>query len=368
MKEYYGSGVFTIKPTIFDELESVGIKVPKENRKFPYLAAFDIECMIKKTGRESSEKIEYSAEHELVSISVCSNVKGFKKPQCFVLEKEGEQKKLVKDMLDYLIEISETSTTILREKFTDVLEQLENSPLQDKFETYLSQLPVLSFNGARYDLKVLRSELVPLLTRLDSVKFVIKKGTGYMVIATEELKFLDATYYIAPGFNYASFIKAYGADSTTKSFFPYEFLDCLSKLDSKEFPCYSAFYSSLKNTNMLEPQVGQQKVTDEEILWINRSPTKSEPITQPEAQTIGEKRYDNLKTIFEEREWTIRDYLVYYNNMDVEPFIRALENMTRYYTDRNVDLFKDAVSGKKIVSLDSFYTNNFKHDNEVIVV
>ena len=312
VKEYYGSGVFTIKPTIFDELESVGIKVPKENRKFPYLAAFDIECMIKKTGRESSEKIEYSAEHELVSISVCSNVKGFKKPQCFVLEKEGEQKKLVKDMLDYLIEISETSTMILREKFTDVLEQLENSPLQDKFETYLSQLPVLSFNGARYDLKVLRSELVPLLTRLDSVKFVIKKGTGYMVIATEELKFLDATYYIAPGFNYASFIKAYGADSTNKSFFPYEFLDCLSKLDSKEFPCNSAFYSSLKNANMLEPPVGQQKITDEEILWINRSPTKSEPITQPEAQTIGEKRYDNLKTIFEEREWTIRDYLVYY--------------------------------------------------------
>ena len=54
--------------------------------------------------------------------------------------------------------------------------------------------------------------------------------------------------------------------------------------------------------------------------------------------------------------------------MDVEPFIRALENMTRYYTDRNVDLFKDAVSGKKIVNLDSFYTNNFKHDNEVIVL
>ncbi|XP_063692200.1 uncharacterized protein LOC134824307 isoform X1 [Bolinopsis microptera] len=356
VKEYYGSGVFTIKPTIFDELESIGIQVPKENRKFPYLAAFDIECMIKNTGRESSEKIEYSAEHELVSISVCSNVKGFKKPQCFVLEKEGEQKKLVKDMLDYLLEISETSTMILKEKFADVLEQLENSPLQDKFEAYLSQLPVLSFNGARYDLKVLRSELAPLLTQLDSVKFVIKKGTGYMVIATEELKFLDATYYIAPGFNYDSFIKAYGAASTAKSFFPYEFLDCLSKLDSKEFPCYSAFYSSLKNANMLEPSVGQQKITDEEVLWINRSPTKSEPITKSETQTIGQKRYDNLKTIFDERDWSIRDYLVYYNNIDVEPFIRALENMSIYYTDRNVDLFKDAVSAPGIAERIAFQT------------
>ena len=346
VKEYYGSGVFTVKPTIFDKLDSVGIKVPKDNRKFPYLAAFDIECMIKNTDRESSEKLEYSAEHELVSISVCSNVKGFKKPQCFVLKTEGQQKKLVKDMLEYLLEISETSAMILKEKFGDVLEQLESSPLQDEFEAYLSQLPVLSFNGARYDLKVLRSELAPLLTQLDSVKFVIKKGTGYMVIATEELKFLDATYYIAPGFNYDSFIKAYGADKT-KSFFPYEFLDCLSKLDSKDFPCYSAFYSSLKNANMLEPPVGQQKITDEEALWIHRSPTKSEPITRSEAQTIGQKRYDNLKTIFEEREWCIRDYLMYYNNIDVKPFIQALENMTRYYTDRNVDLFKDAVSGKQ---------------------
>ena len=44
-----------------------------------------------------------------------------------------------------------------------------------------------------------------------------------MVIATEELKFLDIIYYIATGYNYNSFIKAYGAEKT-KGYFPYEWL------------------------------------------------------------------------------------------------------------------------------------------------
>lgn len=349
VKKYYGKGAFTVKKSIFEELESAGILIEQKDRKFPYLAAFDIECMIKTTDRESSEKIEYLAEHELVSISVCSNVDGFEKPKCFVLEREGEQRKLVNDMIGYLLEISETSTMILIDKFADVLDRLQDTPLHDKFEAYLTQLPVLSFNGARYDLKVLRSELIPLLTKLESVQFVIKKGNGYMVISTEELKFLDATYYIAPGFNYNAFLKSYGAEQT-KSYFPYEYLDCLSKLDKKEFPSYSAFHSSLKNCNMLEPPVGLDKITDEEAQWINRSPKTFESLTKVETEIIGRRRYDNLKSYFQDNNWCIRDYLIYYNNLDVAPFIQALENMSKYYTDRNVDLFKDAVSGKYLLN------------------
>ena len=31
---------------------------------------------------------------------------------------------------------------------------------------------------------------------------------------------------------------------------------------------------------------------------------------------------------------------------DVEPFIEAVQNMTEYYEQRGVDIFKEAISGK----------------------
>ena len=41
---------------------------------------------------------------------------------------------------------------------------------------------------------------------------------------------------------------------------------------------------------------------------------------------------------------TFGDWLEYYNNLDVTPFLEALEKMKAYYTNLGVDIFKDAVS------------------------
>ena len=164
-----------------------------------------------------------------------------------------------------------------------------------------------------------------------------------MVIATEELKFLDVVFYTAPGFNYDAFLKAYGAEGS-KSHFPYEFLDSVEKLDSKEFPPYESFYSTLRNQNTLEP-VGQIFLIPEEEKTIGRVPNKQHPVTKEEAEIIGRSRYNTLKNKFDKRSWTLKDYLVDYNNADVEPFLSALENMCKYYRGRGVDVFKNAVSG-----------------------
>ena len=85
----------------------------------------------------------------------------------------------------------------------------------------------------------MRDFIIPALLELDPPNFVVKKGTSYNCIATENLRFLDVLNYLAPGYSLDSFLKAYGA-SATKSFFPYEFLDDLSKLDVREFPPYQA--------------------------------------------------------------------------------------------------------------------------------
>ena len=48
-----------------------------------------------------------------------------------------------------------------------------------------------------------------------------------MCLKTEYLKFLDITNYLAPGFSYDQFLKAYECEQT-KGFFPYEWIDSLA--------------------------------------------------------------------------------------------------------------------------------------------
>ena len=344
VREKYGSGTFSVKSSIFEELDSVGICIPPEKRYFPYRATYDIECFLKRPSKPDSDKTTYSAEHELVSVSVCSNVPGYTNPKCFVLKKDGDQPTLVKEFLDYLVCISESSALLLREYYVEYLDQISESSLNNKFQTYINQMPVLSFNGAKYDLKILKQYLIPLLVKMDTIKSVIKKGTGYMVIATEELKFLDIVFYVAPGFNYDKFLRAYEAKQT-KSYFPYEYLDSIEKLDSTDFPLYEAFFSKLKEHNTLEPG-SKNDLSVEELRLIGYDSQSHTPITSSEQFIIGQYRYEKLKSTFVKNKWTIRDYLKHYNNLDVQPFLVALENMTQYYKDRGVDVFKEAVSGK----------------------
>ena len=115
----------------------------------------------------------------------------------------------MKDLVAYLREVSLASSSLLREKFAHILAIISDEKLKASLESYLDELPVISFNGARYDLNVMRKYLIPELVKTGSIQYVVKKGCSYMTIKTPELKFLDITYYIAPGFNYDSFLKAY---------------------------------------------------------------------------------------------------------------------------------------------------------------
>ena len=41
---------------------------------------------------------------------------------------------------------------------------------------------------------------------------------------------------------------------------------------------------------------------------------------------------------------TSHDFLVWYNNRDVVPFLKAIDKMCEFWHDRNIDMFKDSVS------------------------
>ena len=135
----------------------------------------------------------------------------------------------------------------------------------------------------------MRDYIVPVLLELDKPKFIVKKGTIYNCIATNNLKFLDICNYLAPTFTLDHFLKAYGAPAA-KSYWPYEYFTSLDVLDETEFPPYSAFHSSLKQRNTLEPLIGRDLSMDERGL-LGRYITDKTALEPVEQRIIGQNRY-----------------------------------------------------------------------------
>ncbi|KAK3741920.1 hypothetical protein QZH41_001681 [Actinostola sp. cb2023] len=180
--------------------------------------------------------------------------------------------------------------------------------LKMELEAHLKELPVLGFNNGRYDLNVVKEFLLPYMVKYEPIKFAIKKNNNTMCLKTEHLKFLDITNYLAPGFSYDQFIKAYEVHQT-KGFLPYEWIDSLEKLNCQELPPHATFFSYLKNKN------------------------------------ITEEEYQYCQRVWKENGMeTFREFLVWYNNLDVAPFVEAVEKMMVFWQERKIDMFKDGVS------------------------
>jgi hypothetical protein len=170
-------------------------------------------------------------------------------------------------------------------------------------------MPVLSFNGSKYDINLMKQFLHKSFEDCgEEVSFTIKKANAYMSLKTQRLKFLDVRSYLAPNYSYDAFITAYKC-KLEKGFFPYDYFDSYDKLNETELSSHDLFYSKMKNKNIC---------ADEYNICINAW------------------KDNNMKTF--------KDFLEWYNNLDVLPFIEAVEKMKTFYKNKKLDLFKDGVS------------------------
>ena len=86
-------------------------------------------------------------------------------------------------------------------------------------------MPVLSFNGSKYDINLMKQYLHKSLEDCgEIISFAIKKANAYMSLKTQHLQFLDVRSYLAPNYSYDAFITAYKC-KLEKGFFPYDYLD-----------------------------------------------------------------------------------------------------------------------------------------------
>ena len=177
-----------------------------------------------------------------------------------------------------------------------------------KIEEWCDQVLVLGFNSRRYDLNLIREHFVELLADTTGKVRVAKNGNKIMFILTNSFRFLDIMNYLGPGTSYEKWVKAYECD-TVKSWFPYEWFDTPEKLDFRGLRKYE-WYSKLK---------GDYVLTREE--------------------------WEGCQRLFKEKGMcTFADWLRYYNNHDVAPGLEALEKMGAFYTDKGINILKDAVS------------------------
>ena len=275
-----------------------------ETETYPHAIVYDFEAYqdTSKAVRPTSD-LFYESEHVPISVSLADTFNP--EPEYIVSRDPAELIRLFHQSLE------RRHTAIVADVVKEFsFTELEGIPQKQGNEIvkWFYQVPVLGFNSGHYDLKLIRQHFIPLLAQ-DPGTFAAEKNGRIMFINTPKFKFLDVLNYLGPGITYEKWVKTYGA-TLSKSWLPYEWFDSPDKLDFPGLPPYMAWYSKLKG---------------EYVLTL--------------------KEYDACHRIFKERGMqTFGDWLEYYNNLDVAPFLEALQKMKEFYTSLGIDILKDAVS------------------------
>ena len=327
IRRVYKGGVYRPPSSIFERLDDEGIIVEDVLRYYPYRATFDFECYFDMDNVPAdSDRVQWIARHVPLSVSLASNVPGYETPRCYVTE--GDSDKLVADMMAGLVATSDAAYDLLKPSYGSVLNELEArkeawddaeseanaeerktnpfNTLAGHLHDWLHQLPVIGFNSGKYDLNMIKRSFVPLLISNNAA--VIKRQNTYMCLYTDKLKFVDICNYLAPGVSYAKYLTAYGCE-LGKGHFPYEYMDGIGKLDERSLPPQAVFYIRLKN------------------------------------EGISNDDYARCQAVWRDNGMeTLREYLIWYNNRDVTPFLDAIAKQAGFYKQHNIDMIKDGIS------------------------
>ena len=422
----FPGGYYVFHRTLFEELEEFSIHIPEIDRFFPAFIVWDMESMlIPSENRDDGLKIKYTHTHQAVSCSISSNVEGHTHP---VFVESDEVKDLVSKMFDVFTVISTQVLRNSKARWGVYIEQLagliktmeakESSKLSDevivvnddardddndergscgeeevdgkddndnddavlkqlkilhrRFMVYITQCPIISFNGAKYDANLIRGEFSACLMKLsgsgkedihksadnlnsegtvvknkseafmsfqmDAEKMgepsIIKRGSGYQAITNNYFKFLDVASYLAPHTSYVKFLSAMGV-SEGKFYFPYEWMTTYEKLSQTFIPPYDSdgWFSSIKNVHILDEEYQN---------WVVNRTIDTNANTQPKT---GLEKFKEIQGRWDSDGWvTMKDMLQYYNNKDVIPMVKAVESLMSLFRDQGIDCFKNSIS------------------------
>ena len=202
--------------------------------------------------------------------------------------------------------------------------------LKKCFEIYPSQIPVIGFNSGKYEINLIKEEIMFYVASnyLETDIHTMKKENSYLAISTPQLKFLITLLLVL----LLSIFEAYGCD-IPKGIFLYEWFDSFVKLTYSSLPEMKDFYSTLSNSNPLKSEADYLKLKE---IW----------------STQGMQSF--------------KDYLIYYNNLDTDPFVTALSSFVSIYTKQKIDIFKEYVTLPEVTRklLNASMESNFSLINQ----
>ena len=283
-----------------------GEELPKPRTKaYPHAILYDFEAYGDGNQRkEPTKHLTIESKHIPVSVSIGDTLEREPTHIC-----ERNPRVLVQKFMKELGRREKNIRAKVREEFMPPDVNLIPKDQRKKIEEWCDQVPTLGFNSGTYDLNLIKNHFAEQLAGTTNKVRVAKNGSKIMFLLTDRLRFLDIINYLGPGTSYERWVKAYDCKAT-KSWLPYEWFDSEEKLDYEGLPEYEHWYSKLKKEYVLT-----------------------------------RKQWEACKQTFKEKGMkTFKDWLEYYNNLDVAPGLEALEKMKAFYIEKGIDILKDAVS------------------------
>ncbi|GMF35378.1 unnamed protein product [Phytophthora lilii] len=225
--------------------------------------------------------------------------------------------------ISHIFELEEIEDMISNGTYESLFEVHRDAGIPQKnpygdLKKVIDSVPVFGFNSGRYDINICKNELFTAIGAKNITSVI--KNPSYMCISTRNYKFLDMTNYVPAGTSYDKYLKTYIGgckceDSSRcicglrKGVFPYEYITSFDVLNETKLPPKSAFYSDLRESD------------------------------------IKDEDYGFVKFAWEHHEMkTLKDLLVWCNNLDVEPFVSAIQAQRELFKKFDLDMFVDGVS------------------------
>ena len=254
--------------------------------------------------KDPTDNLTIENEHVPISVSIGDTLE---REPTHICEKDPAE--LIRKFMEELERRGKNIRTKVRDEFMPADVNLLPKDQRKKIEEWCDQVPVTGFNSGTYDLNLIKNYFAERLTGTTNKVRVAKNGNKIMFLLTSGFRFLDIINYLGPGTSHEKWVEAYEC-KTVKSWFPYEWFDRPEKLDYPGLPDYMDWYSKLKGDFVLK--LSKWKACK--------------------------------KTFREEGMKTFEDWVRYYNNLDVAPGLEALQKMKNFYTEKGIDIMKDAVS------------------------
>lgn len=115
-------------------------------RLYPFIIIIVWDCeaiLIPNTDVPATSRTTFTMRHELVSISVASNVPGFEEAFCLLRDLTTSTRDLVNRFIDYIIKISAAANLIMLERYEVYRDLITDEKLAEQFDVFMSQIPVI---------------------------------------------------------------------------------------------------------------------------------------------------------------------------------------------------------------------------------